>query len=86
MNTYEYLSWMPQQLYDDFTIQLCIAEDHNSKFGPICRREFLRIYELMKLRIFDTETNWIQSQIYYDPANVCIMPKNIEINISEIDL
>ena len=25
-----------------------------------CRREFLRIHELMKLRIFDTETNQIQ--------------------------
>ena len=45
-------------------------------------REFL-IYELMKLRIFDTETNQIQSRIYYNPANVCIMPENI--NISEID-
>ena len=51
-----------------------------------CRREILRICELMKLRIFDTETNRIQSQIYYDPANVCITPENIEINISEIDL
>ena len=50
-----------------------------------CRREILRICELMKLRIFDTETNRIQSQIYYDPANVLITPENIEINISEID-
>ena len=50
-----------------------------------CRQEFLWICELMKLGIFDTETNWIQSRIYYDPANVCIMPENIEINISEID-
>ena len=48
-----------------------------------CRQEFLRICELMKLQIFDTERNRIQSQIYYNPANVCITP---EINISEIDL
>ena len=50
-----------------------------------CRQEILRICELMKLRIFDTEMNRIQSRIYYNPANVCIMPENIEINISEID-
>ena len=50
-----------------------------------CRREILRICELMKLRIFDTEMNQIQSRIYYNPANVCITPENIEINISEID-
>ena len=66
-----------------FTIQLRIAEDHNSKFGPICWREFQRIYKLMKLQIFDAETNWIQSRIYHDPANIYIMPKNIKINISE---
>ena len=35
-----------------------------------CRREILRICELMKLRIFDTKTNRIQSRIYYDPVNV----------------
>ena len=64
---------------------ICIAEDRNSKFGPICRQEILRICKLMKLWIFDTETNQIQSRIYYDPVNVWITPENIEINISEID-
>ena len=63
---------------------------HSSIYGPIfcsvhCRQEILQICELMKLRIFDTETNRIQSRIYYDPANIRIMPENIEINISEID-
>ena len=43
---------------------VCIAEIAH------CRQEILRICKLMKLRIFDTETNRIQSRIYYDPANV----------------
>ena len=66
-------------------IQLHIAEDRNSKFGPICGQEILWIYELMKLRIFDIETNRNQWRIYYDPANISIITENIEINISEID-
>ena len=51
-----------------------------------CRQEFLWIYKWMKLQIFNIEMNQFQSQIYYDPASVCIMPKNVEINISEIRL
>ena len=50
-----------------------------------CRQEILRICKLMKLWIFDTKTNQIQSWIYYDPVNVWITPENIKINISEID-
>ena len=40
-----------------------------------CGREILRIYELMKLRIFDIETNRNQSRIYSDPANIYLRPK-----------
>ena len=40
-----------------------------------CRWEILRICKLMKLRIFDIETNRNQSQIYYNPANIYLCPK-----------
>ena len=40
-----------------------------------CRQEILRICKLMKLRIFDIETNRNQSRIYYNPANIYLCPK-----------
>jgi hypothetical protein len=40
-----------------------------------CRREFLRIYELMKIRIFDAETNRIQSRIYTTLRTFILRPK-----------
>ena len=43
-----------------------------------CRWEFLWMRELMKLRIFDTKMNRIQSRIYYDPANIYLHPKTLK--------
>ena len=45
------------------------------KNGARCRREILRIRKLMKLWIFDIETNRNQWQIYSDPANIYLCPK-----------
>ena len=43
-----------------------------------CRQEILQICKLMKLRIFDIETNRNQSRIYYDPANIYLHPKTLK--------
>ena len=70
---------------DPYLYSTCIVVPHGKVWNPCCRQEFLRIYELMKLQIFNIEMNQFQSQIYYNPVSVCIMPKNIKINISEKD-
>ena len=46
-----------------------------------CGREFRRIYELMKLRIFNIETKQFQLRIHSTLRTFCITPKNVEINI-----
>jgi hypothetical protein len=41
----------------EFIVQLRVAEDRNSKFGPICRRKNWLVHELTKLRSYDDTTN-----------------------------
>ena len=40
-----------------------------------CRWEFVRIYELMKLRIFNIKTNWFQLRIHMTLRTFVLCPK-----------